>query len=161
MANSSIFGNTDQGVPSPYTTHYHPYPTRYHGPRWQNIRAGGQYREAPYSVGQRTLQGIGASPSGKSCPGGVYAKCGKQECMSGMGAYSPADSSMADAIFGAIAGGVVAYHAPKSGRGAIADVLMWAIAGGLGGALLGTIGVGLACAGASVSASVERKLATR
>lgn len=147
MSNSSIFGNTDNGVLSPYIPHNHPYPTRYHGPRWQDIRAGGQYITRPYQVGERTLQSLGG--------------CGCAGAQSGMGAYSPADSSMADAIFGAIAGGIVAYHAPKSGRGAIADVLMWAIAGGLGGALLGTIGVGLACAGASVSASVERKLATR
>jgi len=150
MPDPSIFGNTMMGVPNQYVTHYHPWPTRYHGPRWMNIEAGGQYREAPYSVGNRTLKSLG----GVGC-------CGCSEAQSGVGAYSPAESSLADAIFGAIAGGVVAYHAPKSDRGALADVLLWALAGAIGGSMLGTMGVGLACAGASISAGAQRGLARR
>lgn len=55
------------GVPSPYTTHIHPYPTRFHGGIWRRPVFGQPWVRAPFNVirpsqmaaSQRPAAGLG------------------------------------------------------------------------------------------------------
>ncbi len=38
------------GVPTPYTTHVHPYPTRFHGGIWRRPTFGLPWIRAPFNV---------------------------------------------------------------------------------------------------------------
>lgn len=60
------------GVPSPYTAHAHPYPTRFHGAIYTRPEFGLPYVPAPYQVFMpRDFAGLGCPPSGgcSSCKG--------------------------------------------------------------------------------------------
>jgi hypothetical protein len=57
----SVFGDTIDGVPNPLIGHVHPYPTRYHGPIFNQPQAMQPYRERPYGVAPFT--GVGVDPS--------------------------------------------------------------------------------------------------
>jgi hypothetical protein len=81
---ASIFGNTLQGVPSPYVPHKHPYPTRYHGPIFDAPRFKQPYRLRPYYV----APGLSASPDG----------------IGELSLPSITRSPVADALLGALAG---------------------------------------------------------
>jgi hypothetical protein len=59
----SIFGPTQDGVPNPFVPHAHPWPTRYHGPLWHDVRAGGVYQRSVYQVPTK-WNATGASPDG-------------------------------------------------------------------------------------------------
>jgi hypothetical protein len=63
----SIFGDTIDGVPNPLIPHVHPYPTRYHGPIFNQPQAMQPYRERPYGVAPFT--GVGADPVPSTVPG--------------------------------------------------------------------------------------------
>lgn len=54
----SIFGDTVDGVPNPLIGHVHPYPTRFHGPIFNQPQFGQPYRQRPYGVAP--YAGIGA-----------------------------------------------------------------------------------------------------
>lgn len=48
------------GVPSPYTVHVHPYPTRFHGGQWIRPEFGLPYVRTPYAVYKPSdLNGLG------------------------------------------------------------------------------------------------------
>ncbi len=48
------------GVPSPYITHVHPYPTRFHGGIWTRPEFGLPYVRAPFAVFRPSqMQGLG------------------------------------------------------------------------------------------------------
>jgi len=144
----SIFGNTYEGVPTPYVPHVHPYPTRYHGPIWQYPNATLPYVTTPYA--RAPYAGFGASCT---CGSGLGTNC---SCVSGLGTSpdglgtSPdglgdpmlcatTGSSIIDAFIGA---GIGYVSAPTKG-----DAPLWALVGAgaawMGG-LVGIIGVGAA-----------------
>jgi hypothetical protein len=54
----SIFGDTINGVPNPLVPHTHPYPTRFHGPIFNQPQAMQPYVERPYGLSPFT--GVGA-----------------------------------------------------------------------------------------------------
>ena len=64
MIGPSIFGDTYGGVPNPFVPHAHPYPTRYHGPLWHEVRAGGIYQPGVYRMPIVDMPAVGASPDG-------------------------------------------------------------------------------------------------
>lgn len=45
----SIYGDTYGGVPNPMVPHVHPYPTRYHGARFDYPYPGHRYALSPYA----------------------------------------------------------------------------------------------------------------
>lgn len=53
-----IFGDTSQGVPNPLSPHVHPYPTRYHGPIFNQPMFGRPYVDNGYMV--PPYSGVGA-----------------------------------------------------------------------------------------------------
>jgi hypothetical protein len=143
----SIFGNTYEGVPTPYIPHVHPYPTRYHGPIWQYPEAGLPYVTTPYA--RAPYAGLGASctcgsalGATCSCPGLAGSPDGLGTSPDGLGnpmLCASSGSSFVDAMIGA---GVGYFAAPTQG-----DQALWALVGAgaawLGG-LVGIIGVGAA-----------------
>lgn len=56
----SIYGDTYDGVPNPMVPHVHPYPTRYHGAKFDYPQPGYEYVGAPYARGP--FAGFGAEP---------------------------------------------------------------------------------------------------
>jgi hypothetical protein len=54
----SIFGDTVDGVPNPLIGHAHPYPTRYHGPIFNQPQFTQPWKERPYAVAP--YSGLGA-----------------------------------------------------------------------------------------------------
>jgi len=62
---NDIFGDVSEGVPNPLIPHVHPYPTRYHGPIWNQPMftkpfVQTQYASAPYA-GLGAISGTNAS----------------------------------------------------------------------------------------------------
>jgi len=45
----SIYGDTYDGVPNPMVPHVHPYPTRYHGAKFEYPQPGFRYARSPYA----------------------------------------------------------------------------------------------------------------
>jgi hypothetical protein len=58
--NESIFGDTENGVPSPLVPHVHPYPTRYHGPIFNQPMFSQQLAINPYALAP--YAGLDAAP---------------------------------------------------------------------------------------------------
>lgn len=114
----TIFGETMNGVPSPYVPHRHPYPTRYHGPIFESPRFGGEYRSRPHYI----APGLSASPDGI-----------------GQMALPPLTrSALADAAIGALVGWVGASDRRDALMHAAGGAAVTYLAGGLGlGVLLG------------------------
>jgi len=134
---SSIFGNTYRGVPSPNVFHVHPYPTRYHGMNLTVPRFPMTYVENPYAV--PSFMGMGAGPDGL---GNVATS---------VGAFTGVAGALYGAAIGAVAGAVIGHFAAhKAGKGA----LYGAAAGGIAlGLFYGTAG---AAAGSVVDAAASR-----
>lgn len=44
----SIFGDTYHGVPNPLIPHYHPWPTRFHGPNFNYVQGSLPWRSRPW-----------------------------------------------------------------------------------------------------------------
>lgn len=120
----SIFGDTYAGVPNPRVPHEHPYPTRYHGPNLNVPRFGLPYREKPYAV--PPFSGMGRTALGQSdCPLLLRSITG----------YAAMDG---------VIGAAVGYALAPSKS----DAVGWAAIGGVATAMLGTIGLAGAAAGA-------------
>lgn len=56
----SIYGDTYNGVPNPMVPHVHPYPTRYHGAKFDYPQPSFRYVAAPYSAAP--FAGLGLDP---------------------------------------------------------------------------------------------------
>lgn len=62
-----IFGDVSEGVPNPLVPHVHPYPTRYHGPIFNQPQASLPYLVNPYAV--PPFSGMGAYSTDGSLAG--------------------------------------------------------------------------------------------
>lgn len=56
-----IFGDTSNGVPNPLVPHVHPYPTRYHGPIFNQPMFTRPFVQNPYATAP--YAGVGQEPS--------------------------------------------------------------------------------------------------
>lgn len=153
---SSIFGDTYRGVPNPLVAHTHPYPTRFHGPKYGLVQASPVYQPASWAV--PPFNGLGACcdscAKGGPCAGGsslqgpfqslgACAPCAAAAALAGDSAplLCASTGHMAtDAILGAVVGGVLAR--PD-------DRVAWAAGGAAVGALAGIVGI-VAAAGAAL-----------
>lgn len=123
---ASIFGDTYKGVTNPIVPHWHPYPTRYHGPLFTLPQATFSYASRPRdvpvqnrSVMSSSFRGMGATPLLFSSPSG---------------------NSIVDAAIGGVIGYLVAPQSDKmtvAGVGVVAGL----VAGTAG--LIGAAGLGI------------------
>jgi hypothetical protein len=67
----SVFGDTYPGVPNPLVGHVHPYPTRFHGPNWNQPMFTQPWVERPYA--QAPFTGLGDAVS-DAMASGAYAQ---------------------------------------------------------------------------------------
>jgi hypothetical protein len=141
---SSIFGNTYQGVPNPLVPHRHPYPTRYHGPIWVQPEAIFSYRPRPYWIAHDpnvVRRMPGPSPNIR-----MYDMSGTEP--DGLGdapplLASPTGHRLIDVLIG---GGLGWILGPKKDTKPL-----WAAGGAVAALLTGTLGIiGTAAAGAYV-----------
>lgn len=104
------------GVPSPYTVHVHPYPTRHHGGQWIRPEFGMPWARAPYAVYKPgDLNGLGEDQM-FNVRGGVF----RRPSVDGGGVFN--------SISGAVGlGGVGEGTAAFLGGAAIAFVLTYVV----------------------------------
>jgi hypothetical protein len=121
MSYPTIFGDTLQGVPSPYVPHRHPYPTRYHGPIWNQPRFGRPYRAQPHYIAS-----VSASPDGigqMSLPS--ITRSAAADAIIGAAAGWLGAPDRDGALAYALGGAALAYLAGQLGLGLIVGLELW------------------------------------
>jgi len=123
---STIFGNTQDGVPNPVVPHVHEYPTRFHGSVWRYVDVSKpRYISSPYMVNfRKSVSDFGAADFISSLTG------------------SPTGGS---SVMDFLVGGLVGYAVAPDDKTRV----VWGIAGGALTAVLGVIGM-IGTAGAAI-----------
>lgn len=113
------------GVPSPYTVHVHPYPTRFHGGQWIRPVFGMPWARTPYAVYKPgDLNGFGNTDDGGeirghvNTSGGVFRRPnvdggGIFNAISGVNGLGQLGEGPAAFVAGAALGFVVTYFVVK------------------------------------------------
>lgn len=117
----SIYGNTYNGVPNPMVPHVHPYPTRFHGAKFDYPQPGFRYMPAPYA--SNPFAGLGEPFFGK---GSSLTGYNLLDTMIGAGlGFMAAPKSQAAIVHAAVGGlAAMAFGAPGMVAFLTAEVLL-------------------------------------
>jgi hypothetical protein len=115
----SVFGDTYPGVPNPLVGHVHPYPTRFHGPNWNQPMFTQPWVERPY-VGV-PFMGLGQT----------------QDPVSALQAAVNDPLWRAASLVSSVLG---AYHGYKRNK-SVGWAIWWAVMGGIAPVITPTIAV--------------------